>query len=382
MSTSSGLLDEGFQHYRKTRHNAPGSEPSGRSDMAKKILFVGAGAIGSYIGSFLSRAGHDVTLVDPWAEQVEAIRQRGISVTGPHDPFVAHPKAVHLHESQSLPRDFDIAFVAMKVYDTAWATQLAVRHLAPHGYVVASQNTWPDPVVASVAGPSRSVGLVMSKIGVALWKPGEVERGMERGGNKGHDVFRAGEHDGRITPRVKELAEILSVIDGSLATENLWGERWCKLCANAQGNPVQAMSGLGSYDVASSEVGRAITIHLGSESARVGLALGYRVPKFNGASAEQWAAADTREGWDALDKMLTPTSAGGRNWRASMAQDVAKGRQTEVDYMNGYVVERGREAGVPTPVSAATVEIVREIDRGVRKQAAQNIAETLRRAGV
>ena len=350
--------------------------------MGKKMLFVGAGAIGSYIGSFLSRAGHDVTLVDPWAEQVEAIRQRGISVTGPHDPFVARPTAVHLHEAQRLPRDFDIAFVAMKVYDTAWAAQLAARHLAPHGYVVASQNTWPDPVVASVVGPSRAVGLVMSKIGVALWKPGEVERGMERGQGKGHDVFRAGEHDGRITPRVKELAELMSVIDGSLATDNLWGERWCKLCANAMGNPVQGMSGLGSFDIASSEVGRAITIHLGAESARVGLALGYRVPKFNGAAAEEWADAGRRERWDTLDKMLTPTSAGGRNWRASMAQDVAKGRPTEIDYMNGHVVAKGPECGVPTPVSSAVVETMHEIEQGTRKPDAQNIALTLRRAGV
>ena len=89
--------------------------------MAKKILFVGAGAIGSYIGAFLSRSGHDVTLVDPWAEQVETVRKKGISVTGPHDPFEAHPKAFHLNESQRMPRDFDLAFVAMKVYDTAWA---------------------------------------------------------------------------------------------------------------------------------------------------------------------------------------------------------------------------------------------------------------------
>ena len=59
--------------------------------MSKKLLFVGAGAIGSYLGSFLSRAGHDVTLVDPWAEQVDTINKQGISVTGPHDPFVAHP---------------------------------------------------------------------------------------------------------------------------------------------------------------------------------------------------------------------------------------------------------------------------------------------------
>ncbi|MCI0546492.1 MAG: 2-dehydropantoate 2-reductase [Candidatus Rokubacteria bacterium] len=193
--------------------------------MGKKLLFVGAGAIGSYLGAFLSRAGHDVTLIDAWAEQVETIRQRGITVTGPHDPFEARPAAVHLHEAARLPRDFEIAFVAMKAYDTAWATQLALRHLAPAGYVVAAQNCWTDPTVAGLAGTGRAVGLVMSKIGVALWKPGEVERGMEKGQGKGHDVFRPGEHDGRLTERVGELAQMLSDIDGARATDNLWGER-------------------------------------------------------------------------------------------------------------------------------------------------------------
>jgi len=350
--------------------------------MAKKILFVGAGAIGSYIGSFLSRAGHDVTMVDPWAEQVETIRKKGISVTGPHDPFEAHPKAFHLNESQRLPRDFDIAFVAMKVYDTAWAAQLALRHLAPNGFIVASENCWPDPIVASVAGASRSLGLIMSKIGVAVWKPGQVERGAEKGQGTGHDVFRVGEHDGRLTPRAKELAEILKVVDGALVTDNLWGERWSKLCANAMGNPVQGMSTLGSFDIASSEVGRAITIHLASESARVGLALGYRIPKFNGNTAEQWAAADRRDVYETLDKQLTPTGTSGRNWRASMGQDVTKGRPTEIDYMNGHVVAKGREVGVPTPVSVATVEMVHEIDAGTRKPDPQNIGHVLKRAGV
>jgi len=350
--------------------------------MGKKLLFIGAGAIGSYLGAFLSRAGHDVTLVDPWAEQVETVRQRGITVTGPHDPFVARPTAVHLNEAARLPRDFEIAFVAMKVYDTAWATQLAVRHLAPDGYVVASENCWPDPIVASVAGARRSVGLIMSKIGVALWKPGQVERGMEKGGNKGHDVFRAGEHDGTITPRTTALAEMLSVIDGAFATDNLWGERWAKLCQNAMGNPVQGMSGLGGLEIASSEVGRAITIQLGAESSRVGLALGYKVPKFGGTTIEQWADANRRETYEKLDRMLTPTSAGGRNWKASMAQDVIKGRKTEIDYMNGHVVTQGRERGVPTPVSAAVVDVVHEVERGARKPAPENIGLALKRAGV
>src|SRR6202795_1936127 len=130
--------------------------------MAKKLLFIGAGAIGSYLGAVLSRAGHDVTLVDPWAAQVEGIRPRGISVTGPRDPFEARPTAVHWTDAARLPRDFEIAFVAMKAYDTAWAAQLALRHVAPDGYVVSSQNCWPDPMVAAVTGASRTVGLIMS----------------------------------------------------------------------------------------------------------------------------------------------------------------------------------------------------------------------------
>jgi 2-dehydropantoate 2-reductase len=345
-------------------------------------LFVGGGAIGSYIGAFLSRTGHDVTLVDAWAEQVETIRRQGLAVTGPHDPFTARPKAVHLHEAQRLPRDFQVVFIAVKVYDTAWAAELALRHTAPDGLIVSAQNCWPDPIMASVTGAQRAVGLVMSRIGVALWNPGEVERGLEKGQGEGHDVFRVGEHDGRITPRAKELVEILSVVDGAHVTDNLWGERWSKLCANAMGNPVTAMSGLGSFEIVSSEVGRAITIHLAGESARVGLALGYRVPKFNGETVERWADCTRRETWGQLDTMLTPKSETDRNWRASMAQDIAKGRPTEIDYMNGHVVGQGKAAGVPTPVSVATVEMVKDLEAGRREPAPQNMAEVLKRAGV
>jgi len=347
----------------------------------RSLLFVGAGAVGSYIGAFLSRAGHDVTFIDPWPEQVEAIRTRGISVTGPHDPFEAKAKALHVHEAQQLAAPFDIAFIAMKSYDTAWATHLALRHVKPEGFIASAQNCWNDPVVAGIAGVERSVGLVMSKIGVALWKPAQVERGMERGSGAGHDVFRAGEHDGRISQRVQDLAAMLSVVDGSRPTDNLWGERWAKLSQNCMGNPVQGMTGLGSTEIAGEARGREITIRLGQESAQVGLKLGLRVPGFGGATAERWADAAKPEIYKELDAAMTPKGSGGRNWRASMAQDVIKGRRSEIEYMNGYVVAKGREVGVATPVSAAVVELMREIDAGTRRPSAENIQIALTRAG-
>jgi 2-dehydropantoate 2-reductase len=114
----------------------------------------------------------------------------------------------------------------------------------------------------------------------------------------------------------------------------------------------------------------------------VGLALGYTIPKFNGETAARWADAGRRETWEALDTMLTPKVAGSRNWRASMAQDVAKGRPTEIDEMNGHVVAKGREQDIPTPVSAATVEMVHGIEAGRHKAGPENIAAVLARAGV
>jgi 2-dehydropantoate 2-reductase len=209
-----------------------------------------------------------------------------------------------------------------------------------------------------------------------------VERGYEQGRGAGHDVFRVGEHDGRVSPRTEELAKMLAIIDGARATDNLWGERWAKLSQNAMSNPLQAMSGLGSLEVASSEGGRTLMIGLASESARVGLALGHRVPAFAGAPAERWADSGQAETRDALDRLLTPTAAGGLNWRASMAQDVAKGRRTEIDEMNGFVVARGQHCRVATPVSRAVVETVHEVESGSRRSAPGNLELTLRRAGL
>jgi 2-dehydropantoate 2-reductase len=160
--------------------------------MGKKLLFVGAGAIGSYLGAFLTRAGHDVTLVDPWAEQVETIRRHGISVTGPHEPFAARPAAVHLNEAARLPRDYDIAFVAMKAYDTAWAAQLALRHLGPDGYVVAAQNCWPTFVVYGYDGPANNPKgfLLMDPIyGPIYWDKAKLLRNWDAFGRMGIVVY-------------------------------------------------------------------------------------------------------------------------------------------------------------------------------------------------
>ena len=155
---------------------------------SKRIIFIGAGAVGSYLGGWLDHSGHDVTIIDPWAEQVEKVRVDGLVVEGPHEPFVAHPKMFHLHQNELVARQepFDIGFIAMKAYDTRWSAHFIDPFVKPGGYIVSSQNCWTDPIVADAVGAERAVGLVMSSISVALWEAGKVERpGKTRQETKG-----------------------------------------------------------------------------------------------------------------------------------------------------------------------------------------------------
>lgn len=349
----------------------------------QRIIFIGAGAVGSYLGGWLDHLGHDVTIVDPWAEQVEKIRADGLQVEGPHEPFTAHPKMFHLHENELVARQdkFDIGFVAMKAYDTRWAANFIDPFVKDDGYIVSSQNCWTDPMVAEAVGAERAVGMVMSSISVAMWEAGKVERpGKTRQRDVGHDVFRAGEHDGSESQRIRDLIAMLDPIDAGKTTTNLWGERWAKLSQNSMGNPVVSISDMGMADLNKEQRGRELQVRLAAECARVGLALGIKVEKFGGVEPQMWADSDKGDVYEELDGILA-AKAGGANWRPSMGQDVFKGRPTEINQMNGYVVERAAEVGVDVPVNMAIVESIKAIDAGILKPAKENIDAVLARAG-
>ena len=247
--------------------------------LKKRVLMVGAGAVGSYIGGWLAHTGHEVVFADSWAEQVDTINSDGLRVEGPHEPFVSHPRAFHLHQSQALALEpkFDIAFIAVKAYDTPWAARFALRFVKEGGYFISSQNCMPDSDMADAVGADRCIGLIMSSIAVRIGGPGLSQRaGTKRRRDLGHIVFRAGEHDGSETERIAELISILEPIDGGKTTTNLKGERWAKLCQNSMGNPVVGATMCGSATVASSPRGRELQIRLASEisAGRIGIGAG------------------------------------------------------------------------------------------------------------
>lgn len=343
--------------------------------MTKRLAFVGAGALGGYVGGSLAQLGHDVTFIDPWPEQVEAIRAGRLELDGvtPEERFtVSRAKALHVTEAQSLAKaPVDVAFVAMKSYDTAWATALIAPYLSPQGFVVSLQNCLNEETIAGIVGWGRVVGVVASLISVDLYEVGRIRRTIPKGGDK-HTVFRIGEPHGRVTPRVEELVQWFRGIDSAKATTNLWGERWTKLVQNAMNNPITSATGLSTPACLADPAIRRFSLQVAAEGVRVGQALGYQLEKIRGIDPDTLARAGEgdRAALDAVESSLVPKAGAnprGDIQRPSMAQDILKGRRTEIDAMNGTIARKGAELGIATPANLRITDIVTRIERGALK---------------
>ena len=338
--------------------------------MDRRIGIIGAGAVGSVVGGMLTKAGHDVTLVDQWPEHVEAMKKSGLRLSGSCGDHVVPVKAVHVHEAQQIDAPFDAVFIAVKSYDTDWATALGVGYLKPDGVALDFQNGINDERVAAIAGKHRTLGSVIL-IGVGLYEPGHAMRTDP--GAPGTLGFKIGEHDGRITARAQELATIVSDVAPAEVTTNLWGERWSKLAVNCMANPVAGLSGLGTADVRMHPIACRIAIHLAAEAIMVGRACGYEVEPVWGFPTQRFVDAYEGRGLEDLRKGLADSAAGRGSGRPSMLQDVMRRRRTEIDQLNGYVVEHGKKTGVRTPFNERIVELFHQHGVGTLTASVANL---------
>jgi 2-dehydropantoate 2-reductase len=341
--------------------------------MGKRIAFVGAGALGGYVGGYFAHQGEDVTLIDMWPENIDAIRERGLELDGvtPEERFtVKNARTMHLTEVQSLSKEkpIDIAFVSVKSYDTEWATLLIKPYLAPDGYIVSLQNCVNEEKIAGIVGWGKTLGVIASVISVEMFDAGRIRRTAAKGGDK-HTVFRVGEVHGVITDRVRELVAMFSKIDSAKGSTNLWGERWSKLSQNGMRNGVSALTGLTSPQCDLNPAVRRFAIQLGGEAVRVATALGYQLEKIGGLKGELYELAARGNG-DAMAEVEAHMVARAKEnprgdmQRPSMAQDIGKGRRTEIDFMNGYIVDKGKMLGIPTPAHEKLVDLVHKVERG------------------
>ena len=328
--------------------------------MDKKIAVLASGSNGSSIGADFTKAGYDVTLIDQWPAHVEAMKAHGLHITMPGEELQIKVKAIHLCELANLKPQFDIVFLTSKANDSRWLAQLIEPYLKPDGVLVSMQNSMCDEWIAPIVGAERDMGCVV-ELSSEMFEPGLVQRDTDHTTTR----FILGELDGKITPRVKEIAQIMSVVGRIETSDNIWGAKWTKLLFNTMNSSLGAISGIKSAEMIQDPKNVDFAIKMGKEAIQVGMALGYSLELFGMTAADFISAAD-----DTLRKLLYKINSDiGPDQHTAVEQDLMKGRTSEVgDYLNGLVIRKGREMNVPTPCNEALVSVVKQVEQGKLKR--------------
>ena len=329
-----------------------------------RVAIYGAGSLGTILGAFISKAGVPIELINRNKAHVEALQAKGAQVVGTmnfNQPVVAYTP-------DQMSGEYDILFLMTKQQHNAEVVQMLKGFLASDGVLVTFQNGLPEMQIADVLGEERVLGCTVAW-GATMQSPGVCELTSEPDALS-FSLGAVSEKKSKHFAKVKELLEKMGTVD---VEENFLGTRWSKLLINAAFSGMSAVLGCTFGEAAGPKASRRIVQKLIKECIDVCQVGGIRIEPVQGKD---------------IVKLLNYTNALKRAFsffiipiairkhaklKASMLQDLEKGKLTEVDAINGAVSEYGRKVGFPTPANDKVVEIIHRIERGELKPCFDNL---------
>lgn len=306
-----------------------------------KILVMGAGAIGSVFGGFLSKS-QDVTLIGRKAH-VSAIKEKGLRISGIWgEHLFKNLKAFTSADECKIYAPYDLVLITTKSYNTEYATMQILPLIGKDSIVASVQNgIGNEEIIAKIVGEERTMG-GMAIFGAMMLEPGHVKVTVYASeclfGTLSKDIEKS-----------KIIAEMISKAGiPSLPTDDIIREKWIKAFYNIALNPLSAIlkvqyGKLGIYD----ETKAIIKVML-QEAFKVTKAEGIRL-KFT-----------CEEYFDYLmEKQLPPTS----EHISSMLQDLERRKRTEIDFLNGAIVRLGKAHKIETPVNETMLNLIKTLER-------------------
>jgi len=299
------------------------------------VVVLGGGAIGGLFAGHLGQVA-PVWVVDPWTAHMEAMNAHGLELESRTGTRRVAVRAVT--EGAALAGTaVDLVVVAVK----ATVTQAAVAGLAPHlggrpVWLSVQNGLGNEEIIAEVTGGPVLQGVTLNAATVLA--PGRVRQELQ-----GPTWF--GPHTGTTVEAVRWVADLFAAAGMEAYLEaDPRGAVWTKLLFNAGINPVTALTRLPSARLVESEESRALIAALIREGMAVAAALGVTLRD------------------DPVEVALRPRPAGPAHF-ASMAQDIFRGRPTEIDALNGAIARLGEAHGVPTPLNRAITALLHALER-------------------
>lgn len=305
-----------------------------------RVLVMGAGALGSVVGGFMAKDGHEVTLVGR-QPHMDAIRRDGLRITGIWGEHTIHLLKTCTDPAQLHPGDFDLVLIVVKTYDTRTAVE-AVKHLVDDNTLVCSyQNGLGNAeCIAEAVGWERCIE---ARAIFGAWVPqnGAVEVTVIA-----NPTALGTYNPSPPTERVKEIVHAMDEAGvPTVYSETIATVLWAKVAYNCALNPMSALLDLPYGALAEMDHTRPIIEDVIHELYAVGNAMNIPLDP------------PTPEGYaDHFFNVLIPPTAA---HYASMREDFRRHRPTEIDALNGAIWRYGEEHGIPCPVNATLTCLVR-----------------------
>ncbi|OWT65664.1 ketopantoate reductase family protein [Candidimonas nitroreducens] len=295
-----------------------------------KIAVMGAGAVGCYYGAMLARAGHEVVLIGR-PQHVEAIERDGLRLQAQQFDERIDPSQLTASVDPAAASGAQLVLFCVKSPDTESAGAAIGPHLAADTLVLTLQN--------GVDNAERLRGVIAQEVAAAV-----VYVATEMAG-PGH-VLHHGRGELVIEPSTRSDALARTFAAAAIPTEvsaNVRGALWAKLILNCAYNVLSAISQLPYGRLVASAGVRASIRDIVAECTAVAQADGVSLPPDLELAVRR--IAETMPGQ-----------------YSSTAQDVARGKPSEIDHLNGFVVKRGEALGVATPANRLLHTLVKLIE--------------------
>ena len=329
-----------------------------------RIAIYGAGSLGTILGAFISKAGVPIELINRNKAHVEALKLKGAQIVGTmqfNQPVVAYTP-------DEINGTYDIIFLMTKQQHNREVVQMLRSYLAPDGVLVTFQNGLPEMQIAEILGEERVLGCTVAW-GATLKEPGVCEL-TSAPDALSYSLGAISKNRSKHFNQVKGLLELMGKVD---IEENFLGTRWSKLLINAAFSGMSAVLGCTFGEAASPRESRRIVQAIIKECIDVCKAGGIRIEPVQGKDIVKlldYNNALKR----AFSFFIIPIAIRKHaKLKASMLQDLEKGKLTEVDAINGAVSDYGRKVGYPTPMNDRVVEIIHQIEQGKLKPSFENL---------
>lgn len=329
-----------------------------------RIAIYGAGSLGTILGAYISKAGVEIELINRNKAHIKALQTKGAQVTG----TVQFTQPVIAYTPDAMSGKYDIIFLMTKQQHNAEVVAMLKDYLAPDGVLVTFQNGLPEVQIADILGEERVLGCTVAW-GATLQEPGICELTSEPDALS-FSLGSISDHRSKHFEKVKELLEHMGTVD---IEENFLGTRWSKLLINAAFSGMSAVLGCTFGEAAGPRASRHIVQKLIKECIDVCQKGGIRIEPVQGKDIVKLLNYNNSFK-KAFSFFIIPIAIRKHaKLKASMLQDIEKGKLTEVDAINGAVSAFGRKVGCPTPANDCVVEIIHKIEKGELKPGTDNL---------